>query len=249
MPLTGLTRSRVERNHALLAPESHVPCALPGWHDATLVILISPRLGAGFTQYLADLQAGGRAAPAQPGIQRFIYVLEGELSADLGDGPSSLGSGAYLYVPADHPFTLSAAAHSRLLVFEKPFVPSGGRAPKAIMAHERDIVAEPFLGDPTAMLKTFLPTDASYDMAVNHFAFEPGASLPMVEVHVMEHGLTFLSGEGVYRLGDSWYPVQKGDSIWMAPYLPQWFCAIGKTTTSYIYYKDMNRDVYAPGQR
>ena len=44
----------------------------------------------------------------------------------------------------------------------------------------------------------------------------------------MEHGLVMLSGEGVYRLEDSWYPVQAGDAIWMAPYCPQWFVAIDK---------------------
>ena len=37
-----------------------------------------------------------------------------------------------------------------------------------------------------------------------------------------------LDGQGVYRLGDSWYPVQTGDAIWMALYCPQWFVAMGK---------------------
>ena len=37
-----------------------------------------------------------------------------------------------------------------------------------------------------------------------------------------------LEGQGVYRLGDSWYPVREGDAIWMAPYCPQWFVAMGK---------------------
>ena len=31
----------------------------------------------------------------------------------------------------------------------------------------------------------------------------------MVEVHVMEHGLLMLEGQGVYRLGDDWYPVRR----------------------------------------
>ena len=50
----------------------------------------------------------------------------------------------------------------------------------------------------------------------------------MVEVHVMEHGLLMLEGQGVYRLGDDWYPVRQGDVIWMAPFCPQWFVAMGK---------------------
>ncbi len=50
----------------------------------------------------------------------------------------------------------------------------------------------------------------------------------MVEIHVMEHGLLMLEGGGIYRLGDRWYPVTAGDFIWMAPYCPQWFGALGR---------------------
>ena len=52
------------------------------------------------------------------------------------------------------------------------------------------------------------------------FTFQPGAALPLVEMHVMEHGLLMLAGQGVYRLDDEWYPVREGDVIWMAPVLP-----------------------------
>ena len=78
-------------------------------------------------------------------------------------------------------------------------------------------------------------------MAVNIFKYAPGATLPFVETHVMEHGLLMLAGEGIYRLEDRWYPVRAGDAIWMAPYCPQWFVATGKAPASYIYYKDVNR--------
>ncbi len=63
----------------------------------------------------------------------------------------------------------------------------------------------------------------------------------MVESHVMEHGLLMLSGGGIYRLGEHWYPVKAGDFIWMAPYCPQWFGALGKTAARYLIYKDWNR--------
>ena len=99
-----------------------------------------------------------------------------------------------------------------------------------------------FLGDPSARLRTLLPDEPGFDLAMNTFVFDPGATLPMVESHVMEHGLIFLEGGGVYRLGDAWCPVTAGDSIWMAPYLPQWFGALGKTPSRYHYYKDVNRD-------
>jgi (S)-ureidoglycine aminohydrolase len=50
-----------------------------------------------------------------------------------------------------------------------------------------------------------------------------------------------LKGQGIYRLDADWHPVREGDVIWMAPFCPQWFTAMGKTPTSYIYYKDVNR--------
>ena len=45
-------------------------------------------------------------------------------------------------------------------------------------------------------------------------------------------------------LEDAWYPVAAGDCIWMAPYCPQWFVAMGKSPARYLYYKDINRATY-----
>jgi len=97
------------------------------------------------------------------------------------------------------------------------------------------------MGDPDALLQTLLPEEMSFDMAINLFTFKPGATLPFVEVHIMEHGLLVLDGQGIYRLGDQWYPVEKNDVIWMAPYCPQYYVASGKENTRYLYYKNMHR--------
>jgi (S)-ureidoglycine aminohydrolase len=79
--------------------------------------------------------------------------------------------------------------------------------------------------------------------------YQPGAALNMVEAHAMEHGLLMLEGGGIYRLGDSWYPVAAGDFIWMGPWCPQWFGAIGKSPAKYLIYKDWNRHPLAAAQR
>ena len=86
-----------------------------------------------------------------------------------------------------------------------------------------------------------IPDTPAADMAVNIFTYDPGATLPFVETHVMEHGMLFLAGGGVYRLDADWHPVTKGDAIWIAPYCPQWFIAAGPEPARYIYYKDVNR--------
>ena len=87
-----------------------------------------------------------------------------------------------------------------------------------------------------------LPPDTlAFDMAVNIFVYQPGTVLPFIETHVMEHGLLMLTRMGIYRLDADWYPVQADDVIWMAPYCPQWFGALGKTPAKYLIYKDWNR--------
>jgi (S)-ureidoglycine aminohydrolase len=239
MNVFGSTRSSVERNHALICPDSFVRAPLPGWENTEGIILISPQMGARFTQCLALMNTGAVAGPALAGVERMLYVLEGEVSVQ----DRVLTTGGFAFVPADANVTIRAKNVSRLNVFEKPYVPLPGTAtPQLCLGQEQAVEGLPFMGDPDARLKTLLPQTPSFDLAVNVFTFRPGAALPMVEIHVMEHGLVMLDGQGVYRLGDRWYPVRQGDVIWMAPFCPQWFVAMGKEPARYLYYKDVNRD-------
>jgi (S)-ureidoglycine aminohydrolase len=253
MNLFGSTRSTFQADHSLIAPDSFVQAPLPGWEHTQGVILISPQRGARFTQYLALMEADAVAGPPLPGIERVIYVVEGEVALTLPPRNAidathtvyRLGTGGYAFIPADTEATLGARATTQLNVFEKRYVPLAGVVPPALLAgQEQDVAGVPFLGNSDAVLQTFLPTEPSFDLAVNLFTYRPGATLPMVEVHVMEHGLLMLQGQGVYRLGDAWYPVRQGDVIWMAPYCPQWFVAMGKEPARYLYYKDVNRDPF-----
>ena len=135
-----------------------------------------------------------------------------------------------------------AAGESRAVVIEKPYRPLGAlKPPGKFLGSERTAPSRPLMDDPDLQVRVLLPEDPSFDFAVNTMTFQPGAALPMVEMHVMEHGLTMLAGGGIYRLGENWYPVAVGDFIWMAPYCPQWFGAIGKTPAKYLIYKDWNR--------
>ena len=40
--------------------------------------------------------------------------------------------------------------------------------------------------------------------------------------------IMYLEGQAIYMLDQCWYPVKKGDSIWMAPYCQQWATAMGQ---------------------
>lgn len=243
----GITRSSVGRDHALITPESFVSAPLPGWLGTQGTVLISPRLGARFAQYFARLEPDGTSGPPAPGVERFVYVLEGEVALRQGRAERArLGVGGYAYFRAGVVHELEATAPTRLVVFEKPQAAGAGQeAPGMVVGHESDIDGAPFMGDPRAVLKVLLPDEPAFDVAVNLFTFQPGAALPLVEVHVMEHGLLMLQGQGVYRLGERWYPVGAGDVIWMAPYCPQWFVAMGNEPARYLYYKNVNRDPLA----
>lgn len=246
-PPFGFTRNVVRRNYALLTPSGFVTAPLPGWTNAACVALISPAMGAGFAQTLITLGKGGRGAGATGASELFAYVLQGECSLVVGKQKFELVDGSFAFIPPGNRFEFSKADEgTRLLLFEKPFQPLAGvPRPPLIVDAASDRPALPFLGDPDARLQTLLPDTLAFDMAVNIFIYQPGAILPFIETHIMEHGLLMLSGHGIYRLDEDWHPVQAGDAIWMAPYCPQWFAAVGKTPASYIYYKDVNRAALA----
>ncbi len=241
----GTTRSRVTRNYALIAPDTHVSAPLVGWQNASAVVHITPELGARFTQYTATLDRNAKSTPPGGGTERFVYVLDGEIGLAVQNKQHVLKVGQFAFFPADiaHEISTSASQSARLAVFEKIYQPGAdSTSPPVRIGNSSDVRGEPFQGDPALRLQVLLPVEPAFDMAVNIFTYDAGGHLPQVEIHVMEHGLLMLGGTGVYRLGDEWFPVQAGDVIWMASYCPQWFVAMGKQPARYVYYKDIHRD-------
>jgi (S)-ureidoglycine aminohydrolase len=241
--LFGHTRAHVGLRHALITPDNHVGSSLPGIVGATAVVLVGPAMGAKVAQTLLTFQGGGSARFAAGDIQTFGYVMVGGARVAVGGKGRRLGEGGFFFAPAGSDWTLSAPSKgTQVTLFQKKYIPLPGvRAPRPVLSDQSRVKGVPFLGDRAANLQVLLPDEPAYDMAVNLFAYQPGGHLPFVEVHIMEHGLVMLSGQGVYRLEDSWYPVKAGDAIWMAPYCPQWFVAMGKVPARYLYYKDVNR--------
>lgn len=238
-PKLGLTRSVICRNYALIAPDSRVPSVFPGWTNCTPVVLISKALGAGLSQYAITLTAKGAGTGDTGSEEWFLYVMAGKLKVN----GRALAGGGFAFLPPQTKYDIRSGANgTQLLVFSKTFEPLPGQAPPGFFTgHEKNVPETPFLGDPHARLKTLIPDSLAADMAVNIFTYDPGATLPFVETHLMEHGMLILSGSGVYRLDDDWHPVTAGDAIWIAPYCPQWFIAAGPQPARYIYYKDINR--------
>ena len=236
----GHTRSRRRSSYLLQTPDTFVRTQIPGTSKAGVIVHVSPALGARFTQFTVEFDPGGVLGDAA--TQRFVYVLDGSVRLHTHPRTFTLEKDAFAYIPEGLEHTLSAFDSARLAVFEKPRQAMENiPPPELLIGREPDVPGHALMDDEDLLVHTLLPDTPAFDFAVNTMTYRPGAALSMVEIHVMEHGLLMLEGGGIYRLDDDWHPVSTGDFIWMAPYCPQWFGALGKKPAKYLIYKDWNR--------
>jgi (S)-ureidoglycine aminohydrolase len=216
--------------------------------NCAAIVHAGPAMGAAFIEYTAEFELGGELGATT--MQRFIFVVEGAVNLEVGGKQHKLRLRGYAYLPPGTTHKITSSEKSRVAVIEKSFEALDGIAPPhLIISHEDDVTSHPLGDDPDLQVKCLLPDEMSFDFAVNTMVYQPGAALSMVEMHVMEHGLVMLEGGGIYRLGDSWYPVTAGDFIWMAPWCPQWFGALGKVPAKYLIYKNWNRHPLTGAQK
>jgi (S)-ureidoglycine aminohydrolase len=239
------SRTRVKALYAVLPLEGIPYSHLPEWPRAQVRVMAGPAPGARVGEDLIDLPAGeGGAHTADGSIEFFFYVLSGSLALVAGGDRHSLGAGGFALVPPNSDFTASCSAPTSLLLLRKRFEPAPGVPMyRALSGNAENVKGEVYVGDPGALLQTLIPTTQEYDLAMNIFTFEVGHSLPVTETHVMEHGLYFLQGKGVYFLDDTWMEVESTDFIWMGPFCPQSYYATGPVASKYIYYKNVNREI------
>ena len=243
--LTALSTTVVERNHALITGDGFVNSALPNWTDCEVNVVINEAMGANFCQLITTMTTESKLQGKTHKSQIFFYVLSGTCIFKINKKEVKVNKGGYVYVPVNEQYDiLNAEENTKILSFHKVYEPlENVQAPKVIINNRLNIEQTIYCEDPNLLMQNLLPDqeNLSFDMAINIFTYNPGANLPFVETHIMEHGLMYLEGQGIYRLDDKWYPVKKGDCIWMAPYCPQWFGALGTEPAVYIYYKNVNR--------
>jgi (S)-ureidoglycine aminohydrolase len=243
MEISALTRSVVKRNHALISPDGYINSVVPGWKNCTVNVIINEQMGARLCQTIIRFQKDGSLEGITRESQVFFYVIGGKCRATVNTDSKILPAGQFVYIPTGKEYYFDQIEEgTELLSFHKVYeLLEGTPAPDTLFGDAGNISGNEYLGDPALRLQVLLPDNLSFDMAVNIFTYDPGGHLPMVETHIMEHGLLYLQGQGIYMLDHEWYPVKKGDSIWMAPYCQQWFTAMGKEPAVYIYYKNVNR--------
>jgi (S)-ureidoglycine aminohydrolase len=239
-------RTRVRPRYALMPLEGFPASRLPTWPDAQVRVLASPALGAGFVQYLIDLPKGKRGEfPADPNVETFFFTVSGQGTFTDGTRENAkISDGSFGLTPPGLATQIAADDALRLLILRKCYEHAPGtKLFKGVYGVEAGVPKTMWADNRHSLLQTLIPDDFAFDMAMNIFTFDPGFGLPIVETHVMEHGLLFLQGKGVYYLGDEWMEVEKDDFIWMGPYCPQSFYATGPTPARYLYYKNVNREI------
>jgi len=103
--------------------------------------------------------------------------------------------------------------------------------PRLVVSSEDAVTSHPLDGDSDLQVKCLLPDEQQFDFAVNTMVYQPGASLSMVEMHVMEHGLIMpkvAASTGLAIRGTG----HRGRFHLDGAVVPQWFGAIGKCPQS-----------------
>ncbi|KAL3134040.1 hypothetical protein ABBQ32_008472 [Trebouxia sp. C0010 RCD-2024] len=213
---------------------------MPGWKQTLTAHLISRAKGANFAMYLADMKTNASATAPGAGIERLIFVLDGVVKLYHGSKTTALHADDYAYMPPDTPHSLHADQGAGVLIYERVYAIQEGKPQVHIGSTSKqptvDVAPEVFV------LRKLLPQTADYDFNIHIMDFRPGEYLYVKEIHYNQHGLLLLQGQGIYRLANNWYPVQAGDAIWMAPYVIQWYAALGNQNSRYILYKDTTLD-------
>ncbi|AYW47228.1 (S)-ureidoglycine aminohydrolase [Tetragenococcus osmophilus] len=248
--LDGLLESRsvIKKNDfAIITPDGLVNNVIPGFEDSDVSILGSKKLGASFVDYIITMHQNGKNERGfgGEGIETFVYVVSGKLEVSDDKETHELTSGGYAYFPVGQLMYLrnAQADETEIFLYKKRYEPLEGYEAYKVVDNVDDLEAIEYEGMKDVLLWDLLPKDLGFDMNFHILSFEPGASHGYVETHYQEHGAYLLSGKGMYNLDNQWYPVQKGDYIFMGAYVQQAAYGVGRgEPLKYLYSKDCNRD-------
>ena len=223
---------------------------LPHWDNTRLWIIARPMTGFAetFTHYIMEVAGGGGSdlPDHDPRVESVLFVVEGEAVVTIGAKEHALKTGGYAYLPVGASWTLrnTKKAAAKFHWIRKAYEAVDGVAtPEAFVTNASavELRAMPGTDGKWATQRFVDPTDLRHDMHVNIVTFEPGAIIPFLETHVMEHGLYVLEGKAVYKLNRDWVEVEAGDYMWLRAFCPQACYAGGPGRFRYLLYKDVNR--------
>ncbi|MEM1352778.1 MAG: bifunctional allantoicase/(S)-ureidoglycine aminohydrolase [Pseudomonadota bacterium] len=223
---------------------------LPFWEQTRVWVLARPMSGfaESFSHYVVEVAPGGGSdrPETDAAAQAVLFVVGGAAEVSIDGATHVMEAGGYAYIPAGTEWTLRNRGASALQFhwLRKAYVSVEGlAAPEAFVTRDQDIapIAMPETGGAWATTRFVDPQDLRHDMHVNIVTLQPGAVIPFLETHVMEHGLYVLTGKAVYRLNRDWVEVEAGDYMWLRAFCPQACYAGGPGPFRYLLYKDVNR--------
>lgn len=227
-----------------------VTSVLPFWTKTRAWIIARPIVGftSTFSQYIVEVSAGGGSDKPEldPRVQGVLFVVEGCIELSIDDEQHTLEPGGFAYLPAGATWRVhnqhdtAARFHWIRKVYEAV---NGIEKPDAFVSSDDDVEPSPMPDTQGRWATTqfVAPDDLRHDMHVTIVTLAPGAVIPFLETHVMEHGLYVLQGKGVYRLNQDWLEVEAGDYMWLRAFCPQACYAGGPDNFRYLLYKDVNR--------
>jgi (S)-ureidoglycine aminohydrolase len=227
-----------------------VTSTVPFWDNTRLWVLSRPLSGFAetFSQYIMEVGPGGGSdrPEADPEAQGVLFVVAGTLTLTIAGRNHEMAPGGYAYIPPASPWSVKNTGSQPVRFhwvrkrYEKV---EGLDTPEAFVTSDAEVEPVPMPGTDGKWATTRFvdPADLRHDMHVNIVTFEPGASIPFAETHVMEHGLYVLEGKAVYRLNQDWVEVEAGDYMWLRAFCPQACYAGGPEKFRYLLYKDVNR--------
>lgn len=232
--------------YAVIPAAGLVNNVIPGIEDCRVSIVASPKLGAGFVQYIVHARQGGRTTAAwaqEEQVEAFLYCIEGGCRVTVQGETQALSAGGYAYAPPGRGLAFAECLEGTvLLLYKQKYIPLPSFAPRAHWGNSNDIAYRIYDEMDNVFIKDLLPAELGFDLNFHILSFSPGGCHPFAETHVQEHGAYVLEGEGVYLLDDRWLPIKKDDFIWFGPYVPQACYGVGRGAFTYIYSKDCNRD-------
>lgn len=223
---------------------------LPFWENTRLWVIARPLSGFAetFSQYIMEVAPGGGSEKPETdsAAQAVLFVVEGSATLTVNGATHVMDPGGYAYLPPSAEWTLHNRSDAMLRFhwIRKVYEAVPGIAePDVIVTNENDIAPTvmPETDGKWATTRFVDPADLRHDMHVTIVTFEPGAVIPFLETHVMEHGLYVLEGKAVYRLNNDWVEVEAGDYMWLRAFCPQACYAGGPGKFRYLLYKDVNR--------
>ncbi len=227
-----------------------VTSRLPHWEGTRLWVLARPLSGFAetFSHYIMEVAPGGGSERPESNeeAEGVLFVTSGEVVVTLGGEEHRLGEGGYAYLPAASDWRLRNDGDA-VAVFHwirKAYEPVEGLGwPEPVFANESGLAPDPMPETEGRWATTRFvdPEDMRHDMHVTIVTLEPGAVIPFMETHVMEHGLYVLEGKAVYKLNTDWVEVEAGDYMWLRAFCPQACYAGGPGKFRYLLYKDVNR--------